>query len=326
MRRREFITLLGGAAVAWPLAARAQQKFPVIGYFDSGLPGPARDFVAAFHQGLRQAGYIEGQNVATEYRWGEDQNDRLPELAADLVRRRVAVIVTPGSTLAALAAKAATNTIPIVFGVGSDPVELGLVASLNKPGGNLTGISRLTHDVATKRLALLHNMIPSVTSIAVLTNPTNRANEVETRELQVAATELGLHLLVINSSSLGDIEAAFSTIVQHRVGGLLVNTDALFLNRREELAALTARDMVPAIYAYRDYVAVGGLMSYGASMSGSFRQVGLYTGRILKGEKPFDLPVMQPTKFELALNLRTAKGLRLTVPPNLLALADEVIE
>jgi putative ABC transport system substrate-binding protein len=326
MNRRSFITLLGGAATAWPHAARAQQKLPVVGFFDSGLPEPARDLVAAFHQGLKQAGFIEGQTVAIEYRWGEDQNDRLPALAADLVRRRVAVIVTPGSTLAALAAKEATATIPIVFGVGFDPVELGLVASLNRPGGNLTGISRLTHDVATKRLALLHEMVSSATLIAVLTNPTNRANEVETRELQVAAGELGLQLLVLDASSLSDIEVAFSTIARQRVSGLLVSTDVLFTNRRKELAALSLRHMLPAIYAYRDYVAVGGLMSYGPSMSDSFRQVGIYAGRILKGEKPSDLPVMQPTKFELALNLRTAKALGLAVSPKLLALADEVIE
>jgi len=325
VKRREFITLVGGAA-AWPMAARAQQNLPVVGYFDSGLPGPARDLVDSFRRGLKQAGFVEGQNVAIEYRWGEDQNDRLPALAADLVRRKVAVIATPGSTLAALAAKEATATIPIIFGVGFDPVELGLVASLNRPGGNLTGISRLTHDVATKRLALLHEMVSSATSVAVLTNPSNRANEVETRELQVAARELGLHLLILKASSLSDIETAFSTIIQENVTGLLVNTDVLFINRREELATLSARHMVPAIFPYRDYVAVGGLMSYGPSMSDSFRQVGIYTGRILKGEKPSDLPVMQPVKFELALNLRAAKALGLTVPPTLLALADEVIE
>ena len=264
--------------------------------------------------------------MAIEYRWGEDQNDRLPALAADLVHRKVAVIATPGSTLAALAAKEATATIPIVFGVGFDPVELGLVASLNRPGGNLTGISRLTHDVATKRLALLHEMVSSATSVAVLTNPSNRANEVETRELQVAAHKLGLHSLVLKASSLSDIETAFSTIIQENIRGLLVNTDVLFTNRREELATLSGRRMVPALFPYRDYVAVGGLMSYGPSMSDSFRQVGIYTGRVLKGEKPSDLPVMQPTKFELALNLRTAKALGLPVPPTLLALADEVIE
>jgi putative tryptophan/tyrosine transport system substrate-binding protein len=264
--------------------------------------------------------------VAVEYRWAEDQNDRLPALAADLVRRKVAVIVTPASTLAAFAAKGATATIPIVFGVGFDPVELGLVGSLNRPAANLTGISRLTHDVATKRLELLHEMVPAASLLAVLSNPTNRANEAETRELEIAAGVLGLRLLVLNASSPGDIESAFAILGQQGVGGLLVNSDNFFTNQREQLAMLSAHHMVPAIYAYRQYVAVGGLMSYGANFVDSFRQVGVYAGRILKGEKPADLPVQQSTKVDLVINLKTAKALGLEIPPMLLARADEVIE
>jgi putative ABC transport system substrate-binding protein len=326
MRRREFITLLGGAAVAWPLAARAQQPaMPVVGFLDNGSPGSGAS-VGGLLRGLNEAGYVDGRNVAVEYRWAENQSDRLPALAADLVRRKVAVIVTPGSTLAAFAAKGATTTIPIVFGVGFDPVELGLVGSLNRPAGNLTGVSRLTHEAVTKRLALLHEMVSAATSIAVLSNPANRANEAETRELQVAARVLGLRLLVLNASSLDEIETAFATLVQQRVGGLLVNSDVLFTNRPEQLATLAARHVVPAIYAYREYVAVGGLMSYGASFADSFRQVGVYAGRILKGEKPGDLPVQQPTKFELTINLKTAKALGLEIPPMLLARADQVID
>jgi putative ABC transport system substrate-binding protein len=327
MRRREFVTLLGGAALAWPLAARAQQPaMPVIGFLDNGSPGPSTSGVRAFLRGLNEAGFVEGRNVAVEYRWAEDQNDRLPALAADLVRRKVDVIVTPASTLAAFAAKEATTTIPIVFGVGFNPVELGLVASFNRPAGNLTGISRLAHDVATKRLELLHEMVSAAMSIAVLSNPANRAHAAETRELQVAARVLGLRLLALNASSLSDIETAFAILVQQRVGGLLVSTDNLFSNLREQLATLAARHMVPAMYGYREYVAVGGLMSYGANWVDSFRQVGIYAGRILKGEKPADLPVQQSTKVELVINLTTAKALGLDVPAKVLALADEVIE
>jgi putative ABC transport system substrate-binding protein len=327
MRRREFVTLLGGAALAWPLAARAQQPaMPVIGFLDNGSPGPSTSGVRAFLRGLNEAGFVEGRNVAVEYRWAEDQNDRLPALAADLVRRKVDVIVTPASTLAAFAAKEATTTIPIVFGVGFNPVELGLVASFNRPAGNLTGISRLAHDVATKRLELLHEMVSAAMSIAVLSNPANRAHAAETRELQVAARVLGLRLLALNASSLSDIETAFAILVQQRVGGLLVSTDNLFSNLREQLATLAARHMVPAMYGYREYVAVGGLMSYGANWVDSFRQVGVYAGRILKGEKPADLPVQQSTKVELVINLTTAKALGLDVPAKVLALADEVIE
>jgi putative ABC transport system substrate-binding protein len=324
MKRRDFITLLGAAA-AWPLAARAQQPaMPVVGLLDNGSLGPSAFMVRGLLQGLNEVGYVEGRNVAVESRWAENQTDRLPALAADLVRRKVAVIVTPSSTVAALAAKGATTTIPIVFGVGFDPVELGLVRSLNRPSGNLTGVSRLAHEVATKRLALLHEMVPAATSIAVLSNPANRASEVDTRELQVAARVLGLHLLVLNASNLSEIEAAFGSL--QKVGGLLVNSDVLFTNQREQLATLAARQLVPAIYAYREYVEAGGLMSYGASIVDSHRQVGVYAGRILRGEKPADLPVMQPTKFELVVNLKAAKALGLTVPPTMLTLADEVID
>jgi putative ABC transport system substrate-binding protein len=264
MKRRDFITLLGAAA-AWPLAARAQQPaMPVVGLLDNGSLGPSAFMVRGLLQGLNEVGYVEGRNVAVESRWAENQTDRLPALAADLVRRKVAVIVTPSSTVAALAAKGATTTIPIVFGVGFDPVELGLVRSLNRPSGNLTGVSRLAHEVATKRLALLHEMVPAATSIAVLSNPANRASEVDTRELQVAARVLGLHLLVLNASNLSEIEAAFGSL--QKVGGLLVNSDVLFTNQREQLATLAARQLVPAIYAYREYVEAGGLMSYGASI------------------------------------------------------------
>jgi putative tryptophan/tyrosine transport system substrate-binding protein len=326
MRRREVITLFGGAA-AWPLAARGQQPaLPVVGFINGGSPDSSARRVVAFRKGLNETGTIEGQNVTVEYHWLEGQYDRLPALVADLVRRRVAVIATPASTLAAFAAKGATTTIPIVFGVGLDPVEIGLVGSLNRPAGNVTGVSRLTHEVATKRLALLHEMAPSVTSIAVLSNPANPASEAEAGELQVAARVLGLRLLVLNASSPSEIEAAFAILVQQRVGGLLVNSDNLFTNQRDQIATLVARHVMPAIFSYREFAAAGGLMSYGASFVDSFRQVGVYAGRILKGEKPSDLPVQQATKVELVINLKTAKALGLIVPPTLLAIADEVIE
>jgi putative tryptophan/tyrosine transport system substrate-binding protein len=331
VRRRDFITLLSSAAATpmlWPLAARAQQQaVPVVGYLDVGAPEERASLAAAFRKGLSETGYVEGQNVTVEYHWLEGQNDdRLPALVADLVRRRVAVIATPASTLAAFAAKGATTTIPIVFGVGLDPVEIGLVGSLNRPAGNVTGVSRLTHEVATKRLALLHEMAPAVTSIAVLSNPANPASEAEAGELQVAARVLGLRLLVLNASSPSEIEAAFAILVQQRVGGLLVNSDNLFTNQREQIATLVARHVMPAIFSYREFPAAGGLMSYGASFVDSFRQVGVYAGRILKGEKPSDLPVQQATRVELVINLKTAKVLGLTVPPALLTSADKVIE
>jgi putative ABC transport system substrate-binding protein len=326
MRRREFITLLGGAA-AWPLAARGQQPaMPVIGYLELGSRQSTEHEAAAFRKGLDESGYVEGRNVAIEYRWADDQAERLPALCADLVRRKVAVIATPTSALAATAAKAATSTIPIVFGIGSDPVETGLVESLNRPGSNLTGVARLSHETAAKRLELLRALVPSATSIAILSNPANRAYETETGELQKGALLLGLRLTFLTAAGAGDIEAAFAALSRQKVDGLFVGSDNLFMSSRGQLAALAARYAVPAIYAYRDYAEVGGLMSYGASITDSAREVGVYTGRILKGARPADLPVMQATRLEFIINLQTARALGLTVPPTLLAIADEVIE
>ena len=323
--RREFITLLGGAAAAWPVAARAQQPaMPVIGFLDVGSPLPK--MVAAFRNGLGEAGYVEGRNLAIEYRWADNQNDRLSALAADLVRRKVAVLATPGSILAVMAAKAATNTIPIVFGIGSDPVELGLVDSLSRPGGNVTGITRLSHETATKRLELLNKIVPSATSIAVLVNPANPAREAETQELQVAGAALGLRLTFFNARNVNEIDMAFADFSQHGFGGLFVSSDTFFTIRRGQLAALAARYTLPAIYPYRDYVEVGGLMSYGAATADSARQVAIYAARILKGANPADLPVIQSDKFELVINMQAARALGLSVPPSLLATADEVIE
>jgi putative ABC transport system substrate-binding protein len=325
MKRREFITLLGGAAVAWPRVARAQQRMPVIGYLLSDLLEPERQFVAAFHRGLAETGYVEGRNVAIEYRSAESRNDRLPALAAELVRRQVAVIAT-SSTPGALAAKAATQTIPIVFGIGSDPVEIGLVASLNRPGGNLTGVSQLNVDIAAKRLEMLHELVPAATQIAVLVNPTNPAGEALLREAQVAARALGVRLSVLNASSESEIDGAFATLVGQRADALLVSGDNLFTTHRDRIIALAARHAVPAIYQFREFAAAGGLMSYGASVTDAYRLLGVYTGQILKGEKPADLPVQQATKIEMIINLKTAKALGLTMPTSTLLRADEVIE
>jgi putative tryptophan/tyrosine transport system substrate-binding protein len=328
MKRREFITLLGGAAAAWPLAVHAQQApMPVIGVLSAEWPDPFTDRLRAFHEGLRETGYVEGRNVAIEYRWAEGQNDRLPALAADLVRRQVALIVTPGSTPAALVAKAATTTIPIVFYVGADPVEVGLIGSLSRPGGNVTGVTTLNVEVGAKRLELLHELVPTATIIAALVNPTNPAvAETLTRDLQTAAHTLGVQLHVLHASSERDFDTVFASLVQLRAGGLVIGVDALFNSQSEQLAALTIRHAVPAIYQFREFVSAGGLMSYGGTVVDTYRPLGVYTGRILKGEKPAELAVQQATRLELIINMKTAKALGLTVPLPLLGRADEVIE
>jgi putative ABC transport system substrate-binding protein len=327
MKRRRFITLLGGAAAAWPLAARAQQQaMPVIGFLNPTSPETRRELIAAFYQGLAESGYVEGRNVAIEYRWAKGQNDRLPAMAADLVQQRVAVIVLDG-TATALAAKAATQTIPIVFIVGADPVELGLVASLGRPGGNMTGVVALSLGTAAKRLQLLHELVPAVADIAFLRNPTNPYYAaLETTELQAAAGVLGLRLLLLNASNPGEIEVAFANLVAQRAGAFLLCTDPFFMAARDQLVALASRHAVPAIYPFREDAVAGGLISYGTSLPDAFHLVGGYTGRILNGNKPADLPVQQVTKMEMVINLKTAKALGLTIPDKLLALADEVIE
>jgi putative ABC transport system substrate-binding protein len=324
--RRQCITLLGGAA-AWPLAARAQQAaMPVVGFLSSRSPNESASAVAAFRQSLSDAGYIEGKNVAIAFRWAEGQYGRLPALAADLARRQVAAIFATGGNPPAFAAKAATATIPIVFLVGSDPVKFGLVGSLNRPGGNITGVTLFTSLLVAKRLELLHELVPTATKIAILVNPNNSNTEPDTKVAQTAARSLGQQLVVLSASSESDIDAAFATLVQQRANALLVNTDAFFLTRRNQLAALAARHAIPTIHDLRDYAAAGGLVSYGTNLLDAYRQAGSYVGKILGGEKPANLPVVQPIKFDLVINLKTAKALGLEVPPTLLARADEVIE
>jgi len=327
MRRREFIAGLGSTA-AWPLAARAQQPaMPVIGYLDGLSLVETAPLVAAFRQGLAEAGYVEGRNVVIEFRWAEGHFDRLPALAADLVRRRVAVIHTRGAAYSALAVKGATTTIPIVFSTASDPVKLGLVASLNRPGGNITGATSSGHELSAKRLDVLHQLVPKAVIIGALTNPANASDEIDAKELDVAANALGLKLLVVNASSTGDIDKAFATFAEQRADALFVLSDSAIGNRAyDQIMALAARYGLPAVYPGTGSVRSGGLISYSARRNDVDRLAGVYTGRILKGEKPADLPVTQPTRFELAINLKTAKALGLTVPPTLLAIADEVIE
>jgi putative ABC transport system substrate-binding protein len=327
MRRREFITFLGGAA-AWPVAARAQQPaLPVIGFLDPRSPDVIQDLLRAFRQGLKEAGRVEGENVSIEYRWGENQNDRLPALAADLARRQVNVITAPGSTPAALAAHAATSTIPIVFGIGTDPVQLGLAASLNRPGGNMTGVMTLSLEVEAKRLELLHEVVPAEANVALLVNPTSPAlAEPATRDMQAAARLLGLNVHVLTASAEPDFDRVFATMAQLGAGALVIGADAFFTGQAGALGTLALRHRVPAIYQYPEFTAGGGLMSYGGSISDTYHRVGVYVGRILKGEKPADLPVERSTKVELIINLKTAKALGLTVPLPLLGRADEVIE
>jgi putative tryptophan/tyrosine transport system substrate-binding protein len=325
MRRRNFIGLLGGAA-AWPLAARAQQPGPPVIGFLSGRPAGASQYlVAAFRNGLAEAGYIEGQNVAIEYRWAEGQYDRIPAMAANLVGRRVAAIATSDNA-STLAAKSATSTIPILFNTGSDPVKLGLVASLSRPGGNLTGVTNLNEEVGPKRLELMHELAPEAALIGFLMNPTNPTHESDTRNMQMAARTLGLGLQVLRASTDRELDAAFASLVQARAGGLVIWADAFFTVRSEQLAELSLRHGLPAIYQFREFAAAGGLMSYGGSITDAHRLIGVYTGRILKGEKPADLPVQQSAKVELVINLRTARTLGITAPLSLVYRADEVIE
>jgi putative tryptophan/tyrosine transport system substrate-binding protein len=324
--RRAFIAGLGAAA-AWPLAARGQQPtLPVIGYLSAQSPNDYAAFLAAFRRGLAETGYVEHRNVGIEYRWAEGQYGRLPALAADLARLQVSVIAATGNTAAVLAAKAVTSNIPIIFITGGDPIKLGLVSGLNRPGGNATGVSFLVNQLAQKRLELLHQLVPAATAIGFLTNPANPLSQAEASDVQAAAQVLGLRAYAENASSERDIDAAFASFVRYRVNAIFVGADAYFVDRRDQVVALAARHALPASYGLPEQAAAGGLMSYGPSQTDVYRQAGVYTGRVLKGEKPSDLPVVQPTKFDLVINLKTAKTLGLAIPPNVLATADEVIE
>jgi putative ABC transport system substrate-binding protein len=327
MRRREFMTLLGGAAAAWPLPVRAQQSaLPVIGFLHPSSPEAAATRLPAFRQGLREAGFVESENVAIEYGWGDGQTDRLPTLAADLVRRRAAVIVAPGGAPGALAARTATRTIPIVFLVGEDPVGLGLVGSLARPGGNMTGVNFFTVELASKRLEVLRELVPAVSRVAVLVDPNAGNTEATAREVQTAARSMGLQTQVLNTSTGREIDMAFASFMRERPDALFVGSGPFFIDRRVQLALLAAHHSVPATFQDRLNAEAGGLMSYGASLTDAYRQVGAYTGRILKGTKAADLPVVQSTKIDLVINVQAARVLGLTVPPSLLARADEVIE
>jgi len=324
--RRRLLAALGGAAAAWALAARAQLALPVLGFLSGQSPEGFAQLAAAFRQGLKETGFVDGDNVSIDYRWAENQLDRLPALAADLVRRRVTVMTASGGHTAVFAAKAATATIPIVFLAGEDPVKLGLVESLARPGGNLTGINFFSAELVAKRLELLHELMPAATRIAALVNPSNPVSEPTVRDLQTAAQVMGLQIHILNASSIREIEAAFGDLARERPGALYVPIEPLFTARRVHLAQLAARHAIPAVYGARDYVEVGGLISYGTSLTDGYRQLGVYSGRVLKGSKPSELPVLQSSKFELVINAATARMLDLTVPPTLIARADEVIE
>ena len=327
MERRDFITLLGGTAAAWPLAARAQQQMmPVVGFLSTRMANESAHLVAAFRRGLAENGYVEGQNVAVEYRWALGQYDRLPALATELVRRPVAVLASVGGDPAAQAAKAATATIPIVFEIGTDPIKLGLVTSYNRPGGNATGINILTSALEAKRLGLLRELVPQAAALGVLLNPNWPAAAGQLSDVEEAARAIGVQTHVLRASTDGEIDTAFVSVAQHSIPALAVASDPFFTSRRDKLAALAARHAVPAMYPFRDYAEAGGLMSYGIDLPEVYRQVGVYAGRVLKGAKPADLPVMQPTKFEFVINLKTAKALGVKFSDNLMSLADEVIE
>jgi putative ABC transport system substrate-binding protein len=326
MQRREFIALLGGAAASPPFATRAQQSaMPVIGFLSSASSDGYGHLAAAFRQGLGEAGFVDGQNATIEYRWADDRRDRLPALADDLVRRSVAVIVASGNP-AAPVAKAATTTIPIVFAIGNDPVELGLVASINRPGGNLTGVTYFGGQLESKRLELLRELVPNPAAIAFLVNPKNPNAASNTKEIETAGSAIGQRIEIVNAASAGDFDAAFATMVERKVEAVIFSGDPLFTSARDQLVAMATKHRLPAIYQWREFVTAGGLLSYGTSQTASYYQAGIYAGRILKGSKPADLPVQQPTKFELVINLKTARALGLIVPPTLLATADEVIE
>ena len=327
MRRREFIRLVGGSVAAWPLAVRAQQAtMPVIGFLSSVSPQPFANYVAGFRAGLKEAGYIDGRNVTIEFRWAEGHYDRLPEMAAELVRHNVAVLVSTGGEPSVLAAKAATTTIPIVFTTGIDPIRAGIVSSLSRPGGNITGVYLFTSQIESKRLGLLRALVPKAELIAILLNPNNPVATDQVREVQEAASALSQQIHILSANSESEINAAFATVVQLRAAAMLVSSDPFFNSQRDKIIALAARYSIPAIYEWREFALAGGLMSYGTNITDGYRQAGVYAGRILKGEKPADLPVVQSARFELIINLKTAKALGIEVPPNLSAEADEIIE